>query len=117
MYDTNDDVYHLWLSGSIQSWGKSQNMKYPTTLYDENDPSDPINDLISGVTTTIGSRFEVIYTQSSSTASLQIFIGSCSISLTIDGYGFIDGRYRAHTLYVTPPQCMFTVANNNAFTI
>ena len=108
LYDANGDIYYLWLSGSIHQWINSQNMVYSTPLYDEIDPIDPVNDLVAGATIRIGSRFQVIYTQSCSscTAWLRLYIDGCLVSLHITPTGlFIDHRYRNHYMYLPPPEC------------
>ena len=114
LFDDNGDIYYIFFSSAFQSWIKTSNMMCDTSLHDELDPSDTLNTLSSGVSITIGNRFEVLYTKSGTDYLLKLTIGGmCELSLSMYGWYPVNGRNRVHNLYVTPPECMYLCLSVN----
>eukprot|EP01083_Nonionella_stella_P174389 604371_1 len=94
LYDDDGSEYIVFLSSSIARYGS----RGASTLYDE---QGQLAYLTSGVDTTIGNRFSIQITRSSSRMNAVLTIdGTCTVQFWMDG-----SMTGMHTLYITPPDC------------
>ena len=103
LFDYNDDLYYVWVSLSINAYASSNTN--PNSLYDSNPPST--QNLISGQTTTIGSRFSFYFQKSGNRVefTLNILQTGCEVSGYMRGQWQSGGRWRMHYLQISPPSC------------
>eukprot|EP01083_Nonionella_stella_P180253 642262_1 len=108
LVDSNGDMYYVWLSSGIHAYLDAATAT--NTNYDDNTAT--ASALTSGTEEQIGSRFALLYTQTS-TNQIKVVLTiqqTCTVELYMKGEAVYDSatgfdRYRMHYLQITPPEC------------
>eukprot|EP01083_Nonionella_stella_P151549 484387_1 len=105
LFDHDGDEYFVFLSSAIHSY--ALNAPGISTLFDNNNPSH-LTSLTSNVETFIGSRFKVLYIQTSQyRIDVTLTIDSaCDIHFFMQGQtNFVENRYKMHYVQIQQSQC------------
>eukprot|EP01083_Nonionella_stella_P202147 738785_1 len=96
-----NNAWYVWLSASIHSW--TLNDGSWSTVYD-----GTATDLVSDDVITIGTRFQLMYTQITDTVieAMLVVDDTCSLRLRMNGYSYFeDNRWKMHHLVIAPTEC------------
>jgi len=111
LFDTNGDEYYVWLSSGSTGLHSYHLVDSSTSaVYDVNTNQADNTQLVSGVTASIGARFQITYTETTtSRIDVVLSIYACDVSFYMQGYAdwwsIANGRDHAHALTITPPEC------------
>eukprot|EP01084_Bolivina_argentea_P260764 440477_1 len=109
LFDSNDDVYLIFLQTDIRVYTANAKSSTESTLYDPNDAT--LTELVTGIPVKLGTQFTATVTLSTaSRLDFTLKIGKyCKISLYMTSWGSkkiqLIPRRKLQNLYINPPNC------------